>query len=104
MFHRNQLWPRDCLPSELSTVLTPPTKERWWPLEWSTHEREINVQRDRLEIARNIALGIPDGAIVNLGIGLPEAVADMIPRDQGSPVSFGDRPTGYGAGARVRTR
>lgn len=37
---------------------------------------------DRLEIARNIARDIPDGSIVNLGIGLPEAVADVIPDDR----------------------
>jgi 3-oxoadipate CoA-transferase beta subunit len=35
---------------------------------------------DREAIARNIANDIPDGAIVNLGIGLPEKVVDYIPR------------------------
>lgn len=37
---------------------------------------------DRTEISRNIALDIPDGAIVNLGIGLPETVAAAIPGDR----------------------
>lgn len=36
----------------------------------------------RREIARNIALDIPDGAIVNLGIGIPELVASFIPADR----------------------
>jgi 3-oxoadipate CoA-transferase beta subunit len=36
----------------------------------------------RLEVARNIARDIPDGSIVNLGIGLPEAVAEVIPPDR----------------------
>lgn len=33
----------------------------------------------REQIARNIAADIPDGSIVNLGIGLPEAVVDCVP-------------------------
>lgn len=36
----------------------------------------------RREIARNIALDIPDGSIVNLGIGMPELVASFIPSDR----------------------
>jgi 3-oxoadipate CoA-transferase beta subunit len=36
----------------------------------------------RGEIARNIALDIPDGSIVNLGIGIPEMVAACIPDDR----------------------
>jgi 3-oxoadipate CoA-transferase beta subunit len=36
----------------------------------------------RREIARNIALDIPDGSIVNLGIGIPELVASFIPPDR----------------------
>lgn len=36
----------------------------------------------RREIARNIALDIPDGSIVNLGIGIPELVASLIPSDR----------------------
>ncbi|HEY4369652.1 MAG TPA: 3-oxoacid CoA-transferase subunit B [Steroidobacteraceae bacterium] len=36
----------------------------------------------RREIARNIALSIPDGSVVNLGIGIPELVASYIPPDR----------------------
>lgn len=36
----------------------------------------------RDEIARNIARDIPDGSIVNLGIGIPELVAGNIPPDR----------------------
>lgn len=36
----------------------------------------------REDIARNIALDIPDGSIVNLGIGMPEMVAACIPNDR----------------------
>ncbi len=31
------------------------------------------------EMAQNVALDIPDGAYVNLGIGMPELVADYVP-------------------------
>ena len=34
----------------------------------------------REEIAQQIAADIPDGAVVNLGIGIPESVANWIPR------------------------
>jgi len=37
---------------------------------------------ERKDIARNIALDIPDGSIVNLGIGIPEMVAACIPDDR----------------------
>jgi len=37
---------------------------------------------DRKEIAHRIARDIPDGAYVNLGIGMPEAIAECIPRDK----------------------
>ncbi len=36
----------------------------------------------RREIAGNIARDIPDGSIVNLGIGIPELVASLIPADR----------------------
>lgn len=37
---------------------------------------------ERADIALNIALDIPDGSIVNLGIGIPEMVAACIPADR----------------------
>ncbi|MGZ2372014.1 3-oxoacid CoA-transferase subunit B [Ancylomarina sp. YFZ004] len=35
---------------------------------------------NRNEMAQKVALDIPDGAYVNLGIGLPELVADYVPK------------------------
>ena len=46
----------------------------------SDTQEHIGWRRD--EIARNIALDIPDGSIVNLGIGIPEQVAACIPDDR----------------------
>ncbi len=34
---------------------------------------------DRNEMAQKVALDIPDGSYVNLGIGIPELVADFVP-------------------------
>ena len=36
----------------------------------------------RTDIARNIAMDIADGSVVNLGIGIPEMVANHIPKDR----------------------
>lgn len=36
----------------------------------------------RVEMAKLIARDIPDGAIVNIGIGMPELVADHLPSDK----------------------
>ncbi len=41
-----------------------------------------NIGWDRAEMARKVALDIPDGSYVNLGIGIPEMVADFIPKDR----------------------
>ncbi len=38
-----------------------------------------NQEWSKGEMANNVALDIPDGAYVNLGIGLPELVADYVP-------------------------
>lgn len=36
----------------------------------------------RLEMAQRIAADIPEGAVVNIGIGMPELVADCLPEDK----------------------
>ena len=38
-----------------------------------------NKEWTKSEMAQNVALDIPDGSYVNLGIGLPELVADHVP-------------------------
>lgn len=43
-------------------------------------ELEKNIQEwTKSEMAQNVAVDIPDGSYVNLGIGLPELVADHVP-------------------------
>ena len=37
---------------------------------------------DRTEMAKKVALDIPDKSYVNLGIGIPELVADFIPNNR----------------------
>jgi len=39
----------------------------------------IKIGWDRSEMAQKVAQDIPDGSYVNLGIGIPELVADFIP-------------------------
>ena len=36
----------------------------------------------REEMAKKVAIDIPDGSYVNLGIGIPELVADFVPEDR----------------------
>lgn len=43
---------------------------------------EINIGWSREQMAQKIAQDIPDGSYVNLGIGLPELVANYIPADR----------------------
>ena len=38
-----------------------------------------NQEWTKSEMARNVAMDIPDGSYVNLGIGMPEMVADHVP-------------------------
>jgi 3-oxoadipate CoA-transferase beta subunit len=42
----------------------------------------VSAKWTREEMARRVAQDIPEGAIVNLGIGLPTTVADHIPADR----------------------
>ena len=42
-------------------------------------EKKIKKGWSRNEMAQKVALDIPDGAYVNLGIGIPELVADFVP-------------------------
>ena len=37
---------------------------------------------DRIEMAKKVALDIPDKSYVNLGIGIPELVADFVPKER----------------------
>ncbi|RLA58777.1 MAG: 3-oxoacid CoA-transferase [Gammaproteobacteria bacterium] len=42
-------------------------------------ETDKKIGWNRAEMAQKVALDIPDGSYVNLGIGIPEMVADFVP-------------------------
>ena len=45
-------------------------------------EKEKIIGWSREEMATKVAFDIPDGSYVNLGIGIPELVADFVPKDR----------------------
>ena len=50
----------------------------------NSHNRQSNdsIGWDREQMAQRAALDIPDGSYVNLGIGIPEKVANYLPEDR----------------------
>lgn len=42
-------------------------------------ENQIKIGWSKTEMAQNVAMDIPDASYVNLGIGMPEMVADFVP-------------------------
>jgi 3-oxoadipate CoA-transferase beta subunit len=42
--------------------------------------RDLKIGWNRAEMAQKVALDIPDGSYVNLGIGIPEMVAGFVPK------------------------
>ncbi|MCU1425973.1 MAG: 3-oxoadipate CoA-transferase, partial [Microbacteriaceae bacterium] len=53
----------------------------------------------REEMARRVSVDIPDGAYVNLGIGLPTRVADYLPTDREIILHTENGMLGMGAAA-----
>src|SRR5258706_15042982 len=46
----------------------------------ATHREALMKKLDRKQMAARVARDIPEGATVNLGIGLPTLVADHLPK------------------------
>jgi 3-oxoadipate CoA-transferase beta subunit len=42
-------------------------------------ENQLKIGWSKTEMAQKVAMDIPDGSYVNLGIGMPEMVADFVP-------------------------
>ena len=68
----------------------------------NSHNRQSNdsIGWDREQMAQRAALDIPDGSYVNLGIGIPEKVANYLPEDreviyhtENGLLGMGDPPT-----------
>ena len=58
----------------------------------------------RDQIARRVAQDIPDGAVVNLGIGLPTAVANHLGADKEVVLHSENGVIGMGPAPRIRRR
>jgi 3-oxoadipate CoA-transferase beta subunit len=58
------------------------------------------ISRD--QIAERLARDIPEGAIVNLGIGLPTKVANYLPADKDIFLQSEKRCARHGPGASAR--
>ena len=68
----------------------------------TTSEKD-RAQWSREEMARLVAEDIADGSYVNLGIGIPELVAQFVPRRARGDFSNGKRAARHGPGPGSRT-